>query len=745
MKRIHPVLIRYILIFLLFSLFLFVFFVPVYRYISDFTLKNELSYIYDKLYSGVAAIDSTVRALNNMVIATSGDSRFRIFKYDTPGQNYNPYTLRELQNTLNNLILSQSLIADVGIVFSGESALTRQRIFLSTAQYSFYGQFLSCENLSYEQWLGLLLSQRPFVSVREYSSWDYGAYRAVSFSASWDATNYPEQAVLFATLPVKNIVPLLADEEVAAGGSLRIYNIGGRLLMEETGGPPSDRLHILEVQSAVTSLRFEVGVPDSLVMEKMRPVKNMVLAFSLLMAVSTVFLSLLFAHKSAEPLRRFLGTINATKNIRSEYGGNEPQWHSGALKSFTQIFSDLTASIITVDARLEDSLQTIEQQARYLKTQIFNMALQGATYSAEDLRRFQTVFSGFPEQFQLADIRYRRPGSYSFEEILARQMKLIALVKDYMDHNLFGNIYVQSKDDNIILLLLPLSGGEDPWYTRLQALRNELNPQVDVTLSFALSEVFDRPSDLSRAWQQLQFIHILRGSNYMTGVERIKDIPADNIHLPLNITMLEMIYNSLNNANDATACSILRDCVALLPESPEPEDELISNIIHSRLSNMIMQLKLENPAVLFDINIPAYVQGSRQDLFGRQFPECFRQICERIRNQSQNSITKFGQEIIDYINKHLYDPELYITMISGHFNISPPTLQKLVKKISGQTFLVYVETQRLTKAYEMLQAGNRTIQEVAAQCGFSKADSFYKAFKRSYGFPPSDILNRRTV
>jgi AraC-like DNA-binding protein len=495
----------------------------------------------------------------------------------------------------------------------------------------------------------------------------------------------------------------------------------------------------------VTSLRFEIGVPDSLVIEKMGPVKNLILTFSLLMAASTIFLSLLFAHKSAKPLRRFLGTINTIKNIWPEYGGNEQWGHSGTLKSFTQIFSDLAASIMTVDAKLEDSLQTIEQQAGYLKIQMFNMALQGGTYSAEDLRGFQAVFSSFPEQFQLADIRYRRPGNYSFEETLALQMRLIALVKNHIDNNQLGNVYIQSKDDNIVLLLLPLSDGKNPWYTRLQALRNELNPQVDLTLSFALSEVFDKPSDLNRAWQQLQFIHILRGSDYMTGVEQIKDIPPDNIQLPLSITMLEMIYNSLNNANDATACSILHDCAALLPELSESKDELISSIIHSRLSNMVMQLKLENPAILSDINIPAYVQGSRQNLFEIQFPECFRRICERMRNQSQSSITKFGQNIIDYINEHIYDPDLYITMVSDHFNISPPTLQKLVKKIAGQTFLVYVETQRLTRAYEMLQEGNHTIQQVAAQCGFSKADSFYKAFKRTYGFPPSDILNRRMM
>jgi AraC-like DNA-binding protein len=78
-------------------------------------------------------------------------------------------------------------------------------------------------------------------------------------------------------------------------------------------------------------------------------------------------------------------------------------------------------------------------------------------------------------------------------------------------------------------------------------------------------------------------------------------------------------------------------------------------------------------------------------------------------------------------------------MAADHFSISPPTLQKMVKSITGQTFLVYVEKQRLRMAYEMLSGGDHTIQETAAECGFANANSFYKAFKRVYGYPPSNI------
>ena len=154
---------------------------------------------------------------------------------------------------------------------------------------------------------------------------------------------------------------------------------------------------------------------------------------------------------------------------------------------------------------------------------------------------------------------------------------------------------------------------------------------------------------------------------------------------------------------------------------------------------MLMQMKLENPAAFYDVNIPAYIPNNQNDLFEKQYPNCFHQICEKIRTRSQNSITSYEQGIIDFINEHLFDPNLYTIMVSDHFNISPPTLQKLVRKISGQTITAYVESQRLIKACEMLKAGGCTINEVAVQCGFAKTDSFYKAFKRTYGFPPSDI------
>jgi AraC-like DNA-binding protein len=204
-----------------------------------------------------------------------------------------------------------------------------------------------------------------------------------------------------------------------------------------------------------------------------------------------------------------------------------------------------------------------------------------------------------------------------------------------------------------------------------------------------------------------------------------------------------MIHNALSNGNDDTACNILAECIAVPNESGEDGDPFIWGIMFNLLRDMLILLKTENHAVLSNEEIPPYVRGEEKNLFKKQFPECFRRIGELIRKNKEESAFQFGKQIMDFINQNLYKPELYSTMVLEHFNISQPTLQKFIKQVSGHTYLSYVETRRLTKARELLAEGGYTIREVAVKCGFSNTNSFYKAFKKFYGFPPGDIKNNQ--
>ncbi|MDR0561966.1 MAG: AraC family transcriptional regulator [Spirochaetaceae bacterium] len=525
--RINPILAKYIRIFFLFAGLLLLTYIPIYYYVTDFTLKNVLSFTSNKLNSGISAVDAAIGALNNASVTTAGDFRFRFLKYEAKDitiQN-NPYALLALRDSFNNMLLSHT-IADAGILFSGNMCLTRQGVFydVEPGLRRFYGSFLRCGGLSQEEWRELLVENRPFAPVQSYESVYYGAYQGITFTVRWSYADFPGENILFAVLPVKSIVPLIAEPEIADRGFIRIYRGDGVILFAQ-GEDKDKRARVLTAWSAAGRLRYEIGIPSSLLNEKMAPVKRIIFLFTLIAVSLTVLLAILFARLGSKPAE-------------------------------------------ALALRLEESLRIIGEQAQLLRSQIF-----------------------------------------------------------------------------------------------------------------------------------------------------------------------ERIYRALAAGDGETACRVLRECTSALPDSAD-----IADFIAQALTGVIRRLKEENPESLAEVPVPEYAAGNLRDLFTGQFPAAFRDIAKQIRLYQEN---QFDREVMDYIDARLCDPGLYITMVSERFAISPPTLQKLVKGMTGQTFLAYVESKRLKQAQELLTEGKLNVAETAGLCGFSNAGSFSRAFKRMYGYAPSELLTRR--
>ena len=726
---------RYIIQFFFFACVLGLLFIPVYIYISKVTLETELNYANTHLKNGILAFDTAISMLNNTVIYTRDDSRFRILKYNPSSIREDPSLLRELRRSFNYLFLSQSLIADAGIIFSDDIILTRQSIFFSPELYSFYGNGnLQCEDLSEDEWKALLVLNRPLLPIMNYQSRDFGSYTALTFAVQWYFSDIPGQNIMYANLPVKNIIPLFIISEGLEKGAVRIFDREENLVLEYFGisHEPAEPCYLLTAQSETIAVRFEVSIPEAVISSRMSPVRSMIIIFIMVSVGFIILISLFFAYKSSEPMRRLLEKINMTKNVKIETDGNIKTGIRGFLKKINLIYTDLGESINAVDARMETTLRTVEQQAHLIRVQAFDNALVRGIYRDDKLQEFFSLFPDFPKQYQLALIQYDVLSDIPIRENAALQLMIINKI------NIWNKkIYVHAIETSIVLLL-PLANSDENWYKSLDSLRNNLNRTINYSLYFSLSDIFNKPEELIKAWRQLQFIHTTPGIDDLVSIMRIKNA-ADYSGLPINIGIPQMIYNALISGNDTMACAILHECFASLPLS---NNNLLPALVFNMLHDMIVLLKLENSELLKDVNIPQYKRGNEYDLFINQFPDSFRQIAKKIKTRKEDDINFLGRKVLDYINERLYDPKLYSVMVMDHFNISQPTLQKLMKIATGKTFLVYVETKRLEKAMHMILERNHTIQEISGQCGFSKTDSFYKAFKKTYGYAPSDTIKK---
>ncbi len=91
---------------------------------------------------------------------------------------------------------------------------------------------------------------------------------------------------------------------------------------------------------------------------------------------------------------------------------------------------------------------------------------------------------------------------------------------------------------------------------------------------------------------------------------------------------------------------------------------------------------------------------------------------------------------IDHVVRHLAQP-LTLQEVSHAADFSPFHFHRVFKALLGETLNQFVKRQRLERAlYLMSHAPQRSLTDVALDCGFSSSSDFWRSFKRRYGASP---------
>lgn len=108
---------------------------------------------------------------------------------------------------------------------------------------------------------------------------------------------------------------------------------------------------------------------------------------------------------------------------------------------------------------------------------------------------------------------------------------------------------------------------------------------------------------------------------------------------------------------------------------------------------------------------------------------------------NQHYENKLMEEIIEYINAHLYEP-LPIDQICNKFSISRSTLQNLFKNNLQTAPKQYINEAKLNRSKILIRKGDRTISEIASMLGFNSIHYFSRKFTQRYGITPSEFSRR---
>lgn len=100
----------------------------------------------------------------------------------------------------------------------------------------------------------------------------------------------------------------------------------------------------------------------------------------------------------------------------------------------------------------------------------------------------------------------------------------------------------------------------------------------------------------------------------------------------------------------------------------------------------------------------------------------------------------FLSKLNDYINQNLTNESLSVEAIASEMGMSTSSLYRKVKGLSGLSPVDFIRIARLKKAVELMSTGEKRINEIAYQVGFSSPAYFSTCFQKQYGKSPSEYM-----
>lgn len=120
--------------------------------------------------------------------------------------------------------------------------------------------------------------------------------------------------------------------------------------------------------------------------------------------------------------------------------------------------------------------------------------------------------------------------------------------------------------------------------------------------------------------------------------------------------------------------------------------------------------------------------------------------CEVPAMPGKGNVTEKDRYIAECINRFVCgnyaDAQLKVSDIADELCYTSAYLCMVYKKVTGNTINDYLNMYRIEKSRQLLEEGNRKLEQVAARVGYSNENYFAKVFKKFEGISPKEYQIR---
>lgn len=122
------------------------------------------------------------------------------------------------------------------------------------------------------------------------------------------------------------------------------------------------------------------------------------------------------------------------------------------------------------------------------------------------------------------------------------------------------------------------------------------------------------------------------------------------------------------------------------------------------------------------------------------------QIIGQLYKENQTQTSDFAkikriEKAVDHLKQHCGDPDLKIRDLAAMVNMSEKQFRRIFCDVYSKTPYLFLQEFRIRNAEILLIHTNKSISDIALQCGFADIYSFSHSFKNHNGISPMEYRN----
>ncbi|WP_179281326.1 helix-turn-helix domain-containing protein [Paenibacillus sp. XY044] len=708
------------------------------------------------------SIDSKLKGLEQLSLEIALNRNISSFSsVDPPLSDAHYYDLFQISESLRTYKNANDYIEQIYVMYTNSDTvistydhMNRQGLFQKLRQQ---------DNTSFDQWNNLF--ERKYVNdYTPMTFWDGGTSTPVvvfARSLVFNTPGQPPAIVLFVMKDSKLIesAPRHPDASMFILDTESRYIAArkdlGLLPQHLTYGELQDQqgmvyMDVQEHQAAVsyitskiTGWKYVSVLPASLFNEKMQYMRKLIW-----ISIGTCFLvggviCVLFLRKNYMPIQVMLQSLSHKFGLRFDGGSSEYSFLQGAIQHYFTEKEDMRA-------RFDQHRNTIRAHLirRLLKGSIEKEALFHESLAAHHIEfssdRFVVILMsvddfGKFEQYGQNDLSDKK-----------EQMLHFILTNVLVDAAAGDAAVYTTEMNDVLACVVNFQKSDSEERERLTLhrisaqVREFMQEQMQVELTIAVGEVYSDIYGIAQSYHEaldaLEYRIVLGSGQFIRyGDTQLNQAPPHHYYFPLSVEQ-QLIY-VVKSGNYAKAEALIEDIFQKNFSGHPVSVPLAKCLMYNMASTMLNTVdevsvtgKRSLESHLLDVEPLLSCEHVPQ--MKEQLKDKLSQVCGWIQAEKRDHHRYLIEDVQRYIDNHLHDPNLNISMIGDVFRMTPSYISRLYKDHTGEALLDTINRSRLAEAKSLLTYNKLTVNEVAGRVGYADVSTFVRTFKKFEGMTP---------